>query len=269
MKFSLLKDRKTVIILVTTILILITIPIAIYLVLQRQEIRKKAAGEPLVCDPGPVRYDSNTITVTNNSGNSINLDVQENLCDYKGESIPLPFGTQCNQFSRRYSTSVANGETKKFSMTVPNCKIGQIDIIPTGVGCYNNQENKPWEGGMAFALKANSTGYNPTTGTCPQATIPPTSIPTTQPSSTPINTPTPSNTPPPGSTNTPTPTRTPTPTNTPPVGSVPTSTPTPTPTAPPGSTPTPTTPPPVSGGLGPTVLTIVGGGLLLLVGLLL
>lgn len=265
MKFS-LKERKTVIILVTTLLILITIPLAIFLVLQRQEIRKKAVGEPLVCDPGPVRYDSNTVTVTNNSGASINLDVQENICDYRGESIPLPFGTQCNQFFRRYSSSVPNGDTKQFSMNVPNCKIGQIDIIPVGVGCYNNRENKPWLGGMAFALKANSTGYNSSSGTCPQATSTPTPSPTGTPR--PTNTPTPI----PGSTSTPTPTRTPTP---PPVGSVPTNTPTPTPTrtptptVPPGSTPTPTTPPPVSGNLAPTVLTILGGGLLLLVGLLL
>lgn len=266
MKLSLtnISGRQTILLIVTTLFLLIALAATIFLVKQRQEIRKKAEVA-LICDPGPQRYDSDSVTVTNNTGSVLNLEIQENLCDYNGEGIPLPFGTECNQFFSRYPATVADGATVIFQMTVPDCKIGQIDIIPSGVGCYNNREDKPWEGGMAFALKANPTGYDPVTGTCPtpSPTATPTSVPPSPTPTVPTSTPT--------GTLTPTPTGTPTP----PVGGQPTSTPTKTPTPtrtptpPPGATYTPTSPPPVSGNIAPTIITAIGGIILLLVGLLL
>lgn len=263
MKFS-LKDRKTVIILVATLLILITIPIAIILVLQRQEIRKKAEGttDKIICVVNGDRYSSDSIRVINNTGSQTNHQVKRRFCSLDPPAptpkpqLPLKFGYECNGYDDpgagdQNQTVNANSE-RTFTINIPNCMIGQLDI--TGCECSDlNCTQTKWEGGLAYTMKANTTTYNELTGECPQIT--PTI--TITPTGTPINTPTPSNTPPPGSTSTPTPTPTPT-------GTL-----TPTPTSPPGSTPTNTPVPPVSGNLGPTILTILGGGLLLLVGLLL
>lgn len=267
MKFS-LKDRKTVIILVATLLILITIPIAIILVLQRQEIRKKAEGttDKIICVVNGDRYSSDSIRVINNTGSQTNHQVKRRFCSLDPPAptpkpqLPLKFGYECNGYDDpgagdQNQTVNANSE-RTFTINIPNCMIGQLDI--TGCECSDlNCTQTKWEGGLAYTMKANTTTYNELTGECPQITptititltITPT-VPITPPTGTPTRTPTPPVT----STRTPTPTTTNTPTS---------------PTVPPGSTPTNTPVPPVSGNLGPTILTILGGGLLLLVGLLL
>lgn len=264
MKFS-LKDRKTLIILAATLLILITIPIAIILVLQRQEVRKKAEGtnDKIICVVNGDRYNSDSIRVINNTSSQTNHQVKRRFCRLDPPAptpkpqLPLQFGYECNGYDDpgagdQNQTVNANSD-RTFTINIPNCMIGQLDI--TGCECSDlNCTQTKWEGGLAYTMQANITNYNEETGTCPQITptITPT-VPITPPTGTPTRTPTPPVT---G-------TRTPTPTSTP------TGTLTPTPTNPPGSTPTPTTPPPVSGNLAPTVFTIVGGGLLLLIGLLL
>ncbi len=263
---------KKITLAIVLLIAIIAIPVSVYLVKQKQEIRKEAAGEnQLVCDSGINRNDSSTIVVTNNTATTVPLEIQENLCPYAGQGVPVPDTFNCNDFYRKHFNSLQPGQTITFNMVVPDCKIGQLDVQNSDVHqtddaseCFNVRDNKRWDGGIAFAKKANPTGYNQSTQSC----------------TTPTGTPTPTNTPIPGVTNTPTPTITTAPTNTPtiPIGAptftpAPTNTPrptnTPVPTTATVATPTPTSPPPVSGNISSTILTIVAGGALVLLGILL
>lgn len=255
------KGIAQIVIIIGTILILASIPLTIFLVRQRQEIRKKAAAHEgyVTCNPGTNRYDSNSITVTNRTQQTQTFTIQENLCDYTGQSTPLTDGDKCNNYSNSYQQSVASGITHTFSMVIPDCKIGQLDVYYGCTYLYDSSEQR-WDGSFAFALKANRGNYDPATGRCPTATFSPAA--TATPTRTPTPT-TPSGTPTRTPTATPTGSRTPTPTGT--------RTPTPTntliPTSPPGTQPTATPTPPVTGNLAPTIITVIVGGLLLLVGL--
>ena len=309
LSFGNLASTKKTITIIVIVLILLSIPIAVYLVQQRQEIRKKAVetGEgQLVCDSGPNPYDSDTIVVTNNSTQSIDNVLVSNIfrCEYSPGRVVEGFyscetQTECDKKADDENThcqvglwdqeasvidfSLSSGQTRTMNVTANPCEIVQIDVYNKTVHetddpteCYNigSQGTNPappnrWPGGIAFGIKQNPEGYNQTTGTCPA----PTSTPTPTPTSTPVVTgtppptatpsPTPSGTPPVGQppTNTPTPSSTPTVPNTP--------TPTITPIPPAGSTPTPTSPPPVSGNNLPTIITIAGGLILVVVALLL
>ncbi len=300
MLISLFKDRQKLIILIIIIIILLTIPFTVILVKQQQELRKKAeevgAGQ-LVCDAGPNPYNSDTIVITNKTNQTINEITSVTFsCTYAPDKIKEGYykcetctdpdevnnpNCQVGQYDPQRSIvsfSLAPGESKTIQVKANPCEIVQFDAYNTDIHpedspleCFNVQSqytNPPpparWPGGIAFAINANSTGYDPTTGTCPTPT--PTETETPTPTTSTANTPTPTRTPTP--TPTPSPTATPTPT-TPTQPLNPTITPTPTPTKPPGTTPTPTKPPPVSGVTAPTVLTIIGGGLLLLLGLIL
>lgn len=267
MKFSLqnLPDAPKILTIITTVLVLISIPVAIILVSQRQEIRKKAAGEPDVttCIVEGNRYDSDTIRVINNTGVSTTHTIHRRYCIYQGESIPLPDGYECNAWEDPQAGDevvvVPAGGDQTYSINVPDCKVGQIDI--TNCKCFDLTCSQDWSGAMAYAIKANSTGYDYNLGICPSSTTP-TPSPTLTLSPTPTT--------PPGVTYTPTPivpSRTPTPSFTPTPTTPPSATATP--TVPPGATYTPTPIPPVSGGIIPTVATIIGGIVLILVGFLL
>ncbi len=296
MKFSLqpLTRQKIIIFSTIVVFILIGIAVTVYVALQRQEPRKKAleVGEnALVCDPGPDPYDSTSIIVTNNTSETIERLVSNVFrCRYVPNKIRKGYffcDNTCNEATNpdclngtwdaaaSTITSIAPGETKTFTMTVNPCEIAQIDtynevehVEDSLLECTNlrSQYTVPagsrFPGGFGFAIDENSTGYDAATGTCPA----PTATPTSEPTVTPTATVTPTETPPPTEE---TPTSTPVATPT----SEPTATPTPvlivevnTPTPPPGSTPTSTPVPPVSGGLLPTILTILGGAAIVLIG---
>lgn len=316
--------RSKIILIVSTLLILISIPIALVLVRQRQEIRKKAieGGDgQLVCDSGPDPYNSTSITVTNKTAARVdNIRSLVWRCKYEqnpdGSSIVRKGYFFCDsncdrsvtpdcrvgvwdQSATQDNVSLNPGQSITFTMAVNNCEIAQIDAEnkfehpnddPTE--CYNvaSQYTNPppparWPGGISFGIAENSTGYNVQTGQCPvptntpvptatntpTGTLAPTPTGTLQPTQTPSSTPTGTRTPTPTNTPTRTPTPTPTRTPTPTPSRTPTPRPsnTPVPTTPPGASPIPTTPQPVSGNVNPTVITIVGGGILLLLGLLL
>lgn len=278
--------------------------IGIYLAQRSQMLGGQASGgadSQLVCDAGPNAYDSNTITVTNNTGVAVN-EISSNVfrCEYEPDRVRVGYykceddctgdGPDCQEgiWDPEASTdfSLAPGESKTVAVTVGPCEIVQIDtqndeinVSDDPTECFNTRSSgtdpappNRWQGGIAFGIKQNSEGYDATSGFCdiaPTPTIPqptlPASTPTPQPTAppgqptyTPIPTATPTRQPtaPPGQ-----PTYTPIPTATPAMTSfIPTNTPIP---YIPPSTPIPTQP--VSGGLGVTVIGIVGGiGLLML-----
>lgn len=292
--------------IIITLLILITIPVTVILVKQRQELRQKAVevGDgQLVCDSGPNPYDSNTIVVTNKTGGAVdnlrsnifrcaydpvNHRIREGFYTCEPPEVCAQKTADCQSgtwdpANSKIEHTIAAGASETFTVVVNPCEVVQIDTENSTVHpseapseCYNirsahtNPEPpNPWPGGIAFGIKANSTGYNPATNSCPTPTVTmtPTITPTTPITITATVTPTKTPTLPPGTpTKTGTPTATIKPTNTI-IALAPSNTPRP--TAPPGSTPTPTAVPPVSGNSLPTILTIIGGGAILLLGILL
>jgi hypothetical protein len=258
--------------------------IGLYLFQQSKFIGKEASGTAdtqLVCDAGTDPYNSHTITVKNNTSQTVS-QISSNVfrCEYSPNKVRVGYykceddctgdGPDCQEGlwdpAASQDFSLAPGETKTVTVTANPCEIVQIDtqndethVADDPTECYNiqSQHTNPappnrWPGGIAFGISQNSSGYNTSTGSCdvqqptPQPTTP---QPTTGPTNTPIPT-----TPPgvPTYTPVPTPTNPFTPTNTP-APFVPTNT----------SPPQPTQP--VTGAGGITTLGIVGGvGLLLL-----
>lgn len=305
------------IIVVSTMLILSSIPLAVFLVKQRQEVRKYAQEVIPYPTPGPDGanqldcrsctnpYNCTTIRVTNNTPNTItDINMLIHRCPYDHTRLDARHPddptqnpgisyyscetpTQCTDPNNHFCDprgifdnenslagdkvfSLAPEAYRDLVVEVNNCETVQMDtqnenvhVSDSAEECWNQASNYTnpipparWPAGIAFAIKANDTGYNYTTGTCPSPTASPT--PTVTPTGTISPTVTGTRTP------TPTPTRTPTP----PIAT-PRSTSTPVPTAPPWATATPTPLPPVSGNFLPTVITAVSGGVLLLLGLLL
>jgi len=164
----------------------------------------------IVCTPegGMVnKLNSDRLNVTNWKNKTITVWIQYNLCPFTGQ---LPYeGYQCNQYNNRITDILQAGETKTYSINIPNCQVGQLDIntvSPTDGGCYA-PDNSLWSGGLAFVIKANTN-----------CNIAPTNIPipiNTSPTPIPTPTPYPTATPIPIPTATPTPTPYPTPLPTP------------------------------------------------------
>lgn len=257
---------KLVIIILSILTILASIPVAIYLVRQRQEIRKRAAGEFYCQRWSGGNYDKDLPLGWFNPENPGNRTIHKIF--YKGE-VGLGWRTI---FWCDYSKMEAKGrikcetqdtdayikepKNKALYTTGPDggytpapwelivhghhqgqCQIIQVDVSPC----------KDW--GTAYVIYANDICLSPTPTPTATPTLQPTSTPTPQPTATSTPTPTiratPTPTPIPTSSPTPIPTSTPSPTPTP----VPTSTPTPGPTATPTPTPTATpTLPPCEGG---------------------
>ena len=225
-------NLKLVGIILGILLILTSMPIAIYLVKQRQEIREAALGEGhLVCMPidenGNItneKHKYNRIKVINNTDTNVILWIQDNICDY--EESPSP-GYQCNNYARRYNDTIYINESKIYTIDVPCWKTGQLDVAQDDdqmgtytPDCYNTVDGEIWQGGIAFTVHSRPCEVTPT----------PTQIPTPTPTVIPTPTPTPTPTPEPTPTPTPTPTVTLTPTPTPSITPTPTFSPTPTPT---------------------------------------
>ncbi len=224
------------------------------------------AADQLICDSGDDPYNSNTIKITNKTNTAIDeINAVVFRCKYIPGKIKKGFykcetctdadevnnpDCQAGQFDPAASSdfALAAGETKTISVPVNACEIVQLDVSNNAVHvedsnseCYNvrSKYTNPapaarWQGGIAFAISENSTGYNAATGTC----IPPTATPKVPTSTPPITVTGTITVTPPG--NTPTPTNTPTGTLTPAATSTPTVTPTFSPTPSPTLTNTPT-----------------------------
>ncbi len=221
----------------------------------------------LLCDPGPDPYNSSTITVYNDTGQTLDdLVSYVHRCTYEEGKIKKGFykcetSASCDPNDENCDPgvwdqaasqdfSLAPGATKVLTMNVNPCQIAQLDVYnadvhqdDTVLECTNIRSQhtvdigKRWPGGIGFAIGSNPATYPDGTCNPPPATPTPTtppSVPTNTPN--PSNTPVPTNTPSPLPTNTPAPTNTPFPTNT----VIPTNTPAPTNSPMPTYTPIPT-----------------------------
>jgi len=169
------KKLKIIFTVLGLFFIVISILAGIYLVKQRQEIRKEAAEQHLVCMPiddmGNVtneKYRYDRMKVINQTDEEIQIKVQENFCLYEGSEPQAPY--RCDQFAKAYPLRIAPGKEIIVKMDVPCQKIGQLDISKdkdhyqhigvdpnTIPDCFNTIDNRIWEGGIAFTLKANPT----------------------------------------------------------------------------------------------------------------
>lgn len=129
----------------------------------------------VTCEPeGGIekRYDEDKLTVKNNTGKEVKFRVQYNVCPFKGETTPLPAGYECNTYKDHDEITLKAGEshtfgwgqdrhTTKAPIVLSSCQVGQIDVynVTTPEGCIRTDNGKPWDGGLAFTIKANKTGY--------------------------------------------------------------------------------------------------------------
>ena len=231
------------------------------------------ALDQLVCDAGTDPYNSDLITLTNNTSETIDdLTSVTFRCQYIPDKVKRGFykcetcqdGDEVNDPNCQIGVydpnssitefSLAPGASREISVKANPCEIIQFDVYnpaehlsDSPFECYNfrSEYTNPgpparWPGGIAFGINQNSQGYDPTTGTCPSDSPTNTPTQTATPTETPTESPTQTATPTKTPTNTPT--KTPTPT-VPPVS--PTLTFTPVPSNTPTSRPIPPTPTPI------------------------
>lgn len=132
----------------------------------------------LICSPvGGMdnKLNANAIQITNGTNVDVPIWYQSNLCEY-APNIALVEGYQCNTFKGRANYTLSKGQTKIITLDIPLCSIGQLDINtvnPQDKGCYRPDDtNKLWDGGLAFAIQANTNGCNTATPTVTTTTIP-------------------------------------------------------------------------------------------------
>lgn len=183
---SFFKKNKTFAIALSLILALAAIGGGVYLVQQRQQPKEEAATSGrLICmpidDQGNItneRYRFNRIKVKNETNQSIQIKIQENLCPYQAGQPGG--GYRCDSYHRTYPLIIEPGRETIVSIDVPCEKIGQLDVSKdkdhyayigvdpnTIPDCFNTIDNRVWQGGIAFTIKANS---NPCI-TCPQINL--------------------------------------------------------------------------------------------------
>lgn len=200
-------DLRLLVIILTLILFVLSLPLAVYLVKQRQEIRMRAGGEnQLVCmpidDAGNLtneKYRYNRIKVINNTNEQVILWIQDNICDYIESPGP---GDKCDNYARRYSDTLPPTGSKIYTINVPCNKTGQLDIAQDDdqmgqytPDCYNTVDENIWQGGIAFTIHSRSCQATPTPTLTPLPTPTGTVTPSPTPSPTPTGTITPSPTP--------------------------------------------------------------------------
>ncbi len=189
-------------------------------------VAKAMEGEgELVCMPidnlGNItneKHQFNRMIVINHTGKPVDILIQENLCNFEG-ILPSP-GFRCDNFIKKSSERIEPNVGKTFEQPIPCNMIGQLDIFQDDQrmgsltpDCFNTVDNRVWEGGVAFTIKANicqekvvpTKAVKPTATPKPAATatpIPPTNTPVPTTTSTPVP---PTGTPVPTATATPTP----------------------------------------------------------------
>jgi len=183
---SFFKKNKTITIVLSLILALAAIGGGVYLVQQRQQPKEEAAiSGRLICmpidDQGNItneRYRFNRIKVRNETNQSIQIKIQENLCPYQAGQPSG--GYRCDNYTRAYPLVVNSGQETIISLDIPCEKIGQLDVSKdkdhyahigvdpnTIPDCFNTIDNQVWQGGIAFTVKANSSPCP----TCPQVNL--------------------------------------------------------------------------------------------------
>jgi len=183
---SFFKKNKTITIVLSLILALAAIGGGVYLVQQRQQPKEEAAiSGRLICmpidDQGNItneRYRFNRIKVRNETNQSIQIKIQENLCPYQAGQPSG--GYRCDNYTRAYPLVVNSGQETIISLDIPCEKIGQLDVSKdkdhyahigvdpnTIPDCFNTIDNQVWQGGIAFTVKANSSPCP----TCPQINL--------------------------------------------------------------------------------------------------
>jgi len=111
------------------------------------------------------KYKYSRIKVINNTAVAIPVWIQENECPIQENLSP---GYVCNDYKSRRNDTVGAGESKVYSMEVSCQKIGQLDIKrdnDLSPQCFNTIDNREWDGGIAFTIKAN------TSPCCPQINL--------------------------------------------------------------------------------------------------
>ncbi|MDD3531710.1 MAG: hypothetical protein PHR64_00495 [Candidatus Shapirobacteria bacterium] len=178
------KPKNWLIIAIIVLLALAAVAGAFFLLQERQDIRKGAVSSgKLICMPvdnnGNItndKYRYDRMLVKNETDQDIQVKIQTNLCPYQGQN-PQP-GYRCddyvsaNPYIVRAGTQVIlpNNDTASWlPKTWVACqKIGQLDVQkdkdhyqhigvdPNSIpDCFNTVDNRVWEGGIAFTIKAN------------------------------------------------------------------------------------------------------------------
>lgn len=127
----------------------------------------------LICTPeGGIdkRFDSKILHIKNNTGKEVKISYQSFLCPYKGTA--LKEGDHCDDFKTGNVDTLSAGVTKTYTLDIPSCTIGQLDIRvanPSGIGCSQPNTGIPWDDGLGYVIQANSTGFS---GSCGGNTVP-------------------------------------------------------------------------------------------------
>lgn len=184
------KTKKIFIIIAVILLALVALMGALFFIRERQDIREEAATTGrLVCMPvdnnGNItneKYQYDRMLVKNETNRDIQIKIQTNLCPYQGQNPQV--GYRCDDYVGAFPYIVRAGtqvilpnpDTESWlSQSWVGCqKIGQMDIqkdkdhyIHIGVDpntipdCFNTVDNRVWEGGIAFTIKANSASCCP------------------------------------------------------------------------------------------------------------
>lgn len=180
------------------IILLISIPVTLQVVKNQQDVRQRAQeGGQLVCQPqGGManKFNSDTLVIKNNKSAPVNIWVQENVCNYE-DGLQIGESYHCDTMVERYPNTLQPGEERSYRRDAKSCKVVQIDANTDGddkSGCYTPDGN-PWDGGLAFTIKANSNCAEPTNTPKPTKPPRPTNTPKpTNPPRNPTSTPTPS-----------------------------------------------------------------------------
>lgn len=114
------------------------------------------------------RFGSNILHITNEKEKEVKISYQSFLCPYKG--IPLKEGDHCDDYKGGAVDTIPPGATKTYTLNIPSCTIGQLDIrvvnVATDIGCYQPDGKTLWDGGLAFAIQENNNNYNIKTNLC-------------------------------------------------------------------------------------------------------
>ena len=198
--------------------LMIAMGILVALAQQRRDIRDRidpqvAANDGVLdCDPGPDPYNSNSITISNNSDEAVdNISFDVFRCPYVPGMVEQYRGSfKCeptcssnepnclegvwDSEADQRNVVLAPGDTRTFTESANDCEIIQIDVRNDdenngNLECHNVQSRNTvqpgeiWPGGISFGISQNADGYPECEQPTPTATP---IVPTATPTSTPI-----------------------------------------------------------------------------------
>lgn len=128
----------------------------------------------LICTPEggmDQRFDAKILRIQNNTGKEVKISYQSFLCPYKGTALKA--GDHCDDFKTGNIDTLSVGVTKTYTLEIPSCTIGQLDVRvtdPAGIGCSQPNTGTPWDSGLGYVIQANGTGFS--SGSCGGNTVP-------------------------------------------------------------------------------------------------